>query len=105
MARAFLEDVAIVPKQLEEMMNRSEKVTWLDAVIAVLLLTILILAVIPFFNKVPLRTFIVSFAMGVDILASFFLITYKKVKWAIIVLLLPALYVAIMFYIGAMNNA
>lgn len=92
-------------KQLEKIMNHSERVTWLDAVMAVLLLTIVILAVIPFLNKVPLRILIVSFAMGIDILASFLLIAYKKVKWAIIVLLLPALYVAIMFYIGAMNNA
>ena len=90
-------------KQLEEVMNHPERVTWLDAAMAVLLLILAIIAAVPFFIKDPLYTNVLHLAIAVHFMVSITLFNHKKIKWALLLQLLPMQYVAIMFYIDVMK--
>lgn len=81
------------------MNNHSEKATWLDAVIAVLLLIAFIIAILPWFRG----DIILEFALAAYFTVSIILAICKKVKWAIFMLTLLLLYVAIMAYIELMK--
>ena len=84
-------------------MNHSKNATWLDAMIAVLLLIAFIIAILPWFRGESLGTIILEFALAVYFTVSIILAICKKVKWAIFMLTLLLLYVAIMAYIELMK--
>lgn len=84
-------------------MNHPEKVTWLNAVIAVLLLITSIIAILPLFRGESLGAIILEFAFAAYLTVSIILVICKKGKWAIFMLTLLLLYVAIMVYIELMK--
>ena len=84
-------------------MNHSKNATWLDAVIAVLLLIAFIIAILPWFRGESLGTIILEFALAAYFTVSIILAICKKVKWTIFMLTLLLLYVAIMVYIELMK--